>query len=351
MMRTLAFVTALAGFLACKQEPDRCPQHVPGAKELVTAHAIPDVAERVTKSVVSVMASKQTGGGGGGLWPFETKRNEVSMGSGVIVSTDGVVITNSHVVERADRIKVALQDGRTLDAKLVGTDPKTDVAVLRIAAHGLPAIAIADSSRLRIGELVLAVGNPFGIGQTVTMGIISGLGRTNMGITAYDDFIQTDAAINPGNSGGALVDMNGRLVGINTAIISTTGGYQGIGFAIPSKMAIEIKDAIVAHGRVLRGWLGVSVRDVTDPPHGGVVVVDVQLDSPAAKAGLRPGDVITSLDGVKTTDAGEFRNLIAMSGSGRSVHVAVRRGGVSRAVELRLREPPEEAEPDDTSSI
>ncbi|MBS1118968.1 MAG: peptidase [Deltaproteobacteria bacterium] len=364
----LMVVLALA---ACKQrEADRFtatpivptpPTASQAAAILPDGRSIADVAAQVTPSVVSVFSEKLAPAlsrDAYGLY-FDRlrrlpRRRQLSLGSGVIVSSGsarGIILTNSHVVAHADKIRVALNDGRTLDAKLVGTDPKTDVAVLSVDAQNLPAIAVADSSKLRIGDLVLAVGNPYGIGQTVTMGIVSALGRANMGITDYDDFIQTDAAINPGNSGGALVNMAGQLVGLNTAIISQSGGYQGIGFAIPSQMAVQIKDALLQHGKVTRGYLGVAVQDLTDDlarsleltPRSGVLISDVTPGSPAARAGIQRGDVLTAIDGVKTMDAGQVRNHIALAPAGKHVRLEVRRAGQARSVEVSLGEQPEEA--------
>jgi serine protease Do len=276
------------------------------------------------------------------------EQRERSLGSGVIVSSDGVILTNNHVVDRGDKIRVALSDGRELDAKIVGTDPESDVAVLRVAAKNLPAIEMADSSKLRVGDLVLAVGNPFGLGQTVTMGIISATGRANIGITDYEDFIQTDAAINPGNSGGALVDMNGRLVGINTAIVSRSGGYQGICFAIPSNMAVQIKDAILSHGKVMRGYLGVAIQNVTEDlarsmnlqARRGVLVSDVTPNSPAAKAGIKRGDVILSVNGNATNTPAQLRNHVALAGKGSKVKLEVERDHKPRSFEVTLGETP-----------
>ena len=330
--------------------------------------SIADVAAKVTPSVVNVFSEKapaQNLEPSGqpffsdpffrfffdqpGRSPREApRRREQSLGSGVIVSADGVIVTNNHVVAQAEKIRVALKDGREFQAKLVGSDPKSDVAVLRVDAKDLPAIPVADSSKIRVGDLVLAVGNPFGIGQTVTMGIISAVGRANMGITDYEDFIQTDAAINPGNSGGALVTMDGLLVGINTAIVSRTGGYQGIGFAIPSNMATQVKDSILRHGKVIRGWLGVAIQDVTEElaksmgiaPKTGVLVSDVTLDGPAGKAGLQRGDVITAIDGVKTNDSAQLRNLVALAGKGKKVRVDLLRGGKEKSFEVTLGELP-----------
>jgi serine protease Do len=322
------------------------------------------VSQKVTPSVVSVFSEK-TIRLEPDLMPFyhdpffpfhqpNTPRSQKaqSLGSGVIVSSDGVIITNSHVVSEAEKIRVALKDGRELDAKLVGTDPKSDIAVLKVNAEDLPTISIADSSKIQVGDIVLAIGNPFGLRQTVTMGIISAVGRANMGITDYEDFIQTDAAINPGNSGGALVNIRGELVGINTAILSRSGGYQGIGFAIPSNMALQIKGALVKSGKVVRGWLGVAIQDVTEDlagslgltPRIGVLVSDVTSDSPAQKAGIRRGDVITAINGAKINESSQLRNLIALSGKGEKIHVDLARDGKEQTMEVTLGEQPSETE-------
>ena len=276
-------------------------------------------------------------------------RVEFSLGSGVVLKSDGVILTNNHVIENAREIRVALRDGRSFPAKVVGADPASDIAVLRIDVKGLPAIQVADSTKLQIGDLVLAVGNPFGVGETVTMGIVSGLGRANLGITKYDDFIQTDAAINPGNSGGALVDMTGRLVGVNTAILSKTGGYEGIGFAIPAGMAIKIADELIAHGRVARGWLGVALQDLDDgiaralhvAPDSGALVSEVMPDSPAARAGFQRGDIITAIDGVPITTAAAARNAIALDAPGKAITLRVAREGQGRDVKVKLGEQPQ----------
>ena len=248
----------------------------------------------------------------------------------MIVSSDGRILTNAHVIDNASAIRVTLRDGAEFDARLIGSDPRSDVAVLQlIPAPGakLPAlkpITIGDSSKLRLGEVVLAVGNPFGVGQAVTMGIVSAVGRASVGIEQYEDFIQTDAAINPGNSGGALVDMRGHLVGINTAILSRSGGYQGIGFAIPTDMARPIMDMLVKDGRVSRGYLGVQLAPLDQARRdrfgikapAGVVVDVVGRGTPAAKAGLVAGDLITAIDGQPVRDLGKLRNLIAIRGAG-----------------------------------
>jgi serine protease Do len=338
------------------------PEHA--TVQLPGGATIADVAARVTPSVVNVFSERTIarnaspylsdpffrfffGPGGNALRQNPTQRQR-SLGSGVIVSADGVILTNNHVVEHADKVRVALHDGREVEAKVVGSDPPSDVAVLRVQAKDLPAIAVADSSKIRVGDLVLAIGNPFGIGQTVTMGIISAVGRANMGITDYEDFIQTDAAINPGNSGGALVDMQGKLFGLNTAIVSQSGGYQGIGFAIPSAMAVQVENAILHGGKVTRGWLGVAIQDLGEDlahslelqPHHGVVVSDVTPDSPAARAGIERGDVIVAVDGSPTTTSAQLRNLIALAGKGKRVKLDVERAGKQRAVELELGEAP-----------
>jgi len=278
------------------------------------------------------------------------EQRERSLGSGVIVSRDGIVLTNNHVVDHADTIKVTLSDRRELDAKVVGTDPQSDLAVLRLKGKpkDLHPIAVGDSARLRLGDVVLAIGDPFGVGETVTMGIVSAKGRANMGITDYEDFIQTDAAINPGNSGGALIDMEGKLVGINTAILSRTGGYQGIGFAIPSNMARPIMDSLLKHGKVVRGFLGITIQELTPDlaramgmkKSAGVLVSDVTKGSPADKADIRRGDVVLSINGEAVNTPGHLRNLVAASGAGAKVQVELVRGGSRTTKTVQLAELP-----------
>jgi len=321
------------------------------------ATSIADVTERVLPSVVNISLTKlmKMQGGGPGPFPFffgppqeGGERREQGMGSGVVISTDGYVITNNHVVEDAQEIKVTLFDKREYDAEVVGTDPRRAVAVIRLKnpPNDLRAIAIDDSSKLRLGDVVLAIGNPFGVGQTVTMGIVSAKGRADVGIVDYEDFIQTDAAINPGNSGGALVDMEGKLVGINTAILSRSGGYQGIGFAIPTNMAMPIMQSLKKYGRVTRGWLGVSIQDVDQelsqtmklPTARGVLIADVQAGSPAAKAGIQRGDVVEKVQGRDVSTTGEFRNAIAAAGAGRKVDLELYRDGKLRTIPAALGE-------------
>jgi serine protease Do len=258
-----------------------------------------------------------------------------SFGSGVIVDKDGHVLTNHHVIRSAKKVTVKLGDGREFEAGILGSDPKTDLAVLKISASNLPTAQMGDSDKIEVGEWVLAIGNPFGLEQTVTSGIISAKGRANVGIAEFEDFIQTDAAINPGNSGGPLVNMDGKIIGITSAIASNTGGYQGIGFAIPTNMARAVMKAIIKEGQVRRGWLGVYITDLTPqlakdldiPYRRGAYVDDVVPDSPAAKAGLKEGDIITKVNGAGLTSARQLRNVIATTEIGKSITLTYCRGG------------------------
>ena len=263
------------------------------------------------------------------------KRVETSLGSGVIMSEQGFILTNHHVIQGADAIQVALQDGRLAQAKLVGSDPDTDVAVLKIDLKKLPVITLGHSDNLRVGDVVLAIGNPFGVGQTVTMGIVSATGRNKLGINTFENFIQTDAAINPGNSGGALIDAEGNLVGINTAMFSRSGGYQGIGFAIPTSLAEDVMKEILQHGRPVRGWLGVEAQAITPQiaraleldDTQGVVVVGVVRNGPAHRAGMQPGDVIVAIDGKKIAEARQALLAISSRKPGNRVKLEVLRNG------------------------
>jgi serine protease Do len=270
-----------------------------------------------------------------------------SLGSGVIVSSDGYVLTANHVVEGADEVKVALATGgKEFTAKVVGTDPPTDVAILKISANDLPAITIADSDKLEVGDVVLAIGNPFNVGQTVTMGIVSALGRSSLEINQYENFIQTDAAINPGNSGGALVDAEGRLVGINTAIFSRSGGYQGVGFAVPINLARSVMEGLIKFGKVTRGYMGISLqREITPdlmqefnlPDQAGAMVGGVAPNTPAAKAGMENGDVIREVDGKKIDDSRQLRLLISQTAPGTKVSLAILRSeGGKKPVEKTI---------------
>jgi len=262
----------------------------------------------------------------------ETQRAS-SLGSGVIVSASGYILTNHHVVEAADEIEVALSDGKKLLAKVVGNDPETDLAVLRVNAEKLPAITLGESDQLRVGDPVLAIGNPFGVGQTVTAGIVSALGRSGLHINTFENFIQTDAAINPGNSGGALVDARGNLVGINTAIYSRSGGSMGIGFAIPVSTARMVMEQIIRSGTVTRGWIGVEVQEITPalaesfklPDARGAIIAGVLRGGPADKAGVKPGDVLTAIDGAPVSDPQNMLNLVAALQPGSAVKMKLRR--------------------------
>jgi Do/DeqQ family serine protease len=281
----------------------------------------------------------------------QRKYKSSALGSGVIVSGDGYILTNNHVVKGADEIKVTLYDKREFKGKVVGTDPRTDLAVVKIDARNLPTLTFGESGKMKTGDLVLAIGNPFGLNQTITMGIVSAVGRSNIGLADYEDFIQTDAAINPGNSGGALVNASGELIGINTAIYSTSGGYMGIGFAIPSDMAKVVLDNIIKHGKVIRGWLGVSIQDLTpDLAKGlgiketaGALVSGVETGSPADKAGLKRGDLITGIDAKKIDDSTSLRNIIASTAPGTKVEVRIVRNGKEQTVTAVLGEYKEHA--------
>ncbi len=258
-----------------------------------------------------------------------------SFGSGVIVDKEGRVLTNSHVVRHAKSVTVKLGDGREFEAEILGGDPPTDLAVLKISGENLPTAEFGDSNRIEVGQWVLAIGNPFGLEQTVTSGIISAKGRANVGIAQFEDFIQTDAAINPGNSGGPLVNMDGEVIGITSAIASNTGGYQGVGFAIPANMARTVMSDIIKHGRVRRGWVGLHMLDMTPQLakdlgvsyRRGVYVDRAVPDSPAAKAGLKEGDVITKASGVELTSARQLRNIIATTGIGETIILTYSRNG------------------------
>src|SRR5689334_4875349 len=279
--------------------------------------------------------------------PPAPERRREGLGSGVIVSQDGYVLTNHHVIDGADRIKVDLNDNRTLEAKVIGTDPPSDLAVLKVEASGLPVLGLGDSDRTRVGDVVLAIGNPLGVGQTVTMGIISAKGRqTGLSNGAFEDFLQTDAPINQGNSGGALVSTNNELIGINSQILSPSGGSIGLGFAVPSNMARTVMDQLINTGKVSRGQLGIVVLKIPSEEASkmgidrgpGVVVYEVQPGSAADRAGLRKGDVITALNGTPINDPNAFRNLIAAIRPGSEVTLTIERGGSEQQVRATLGE-------------
>jgi len=285
--------------------------------------------------------------GRGGRPRMDRMPSQRGLGSGVLVSRDGYILTNNHVVEGADEVKVTMQDGRDFTAKIVGRDPKTDVAVLKIDAKDLPHLEMADSDQTEVGDLVLAVGNPFGIGQTVTMGMVSAIDRATLGLD-YEDFIQTDAAINPGNSGGALVDTEGRLIGINTAILSHSGGNQGIGFAIPTNLARDVMDSLVKDGKVTRGYLGVTIQDVTPAlakqfkleDRKGALVGDVVPSGPAEKAGIESGDVIMAFDGKDVRDSRHLKLQVARTKPGEAVAAKVLRDGSIKNLKVTVKELP-----------
>ena len=279
--------------------------------------------------------------------PQQQQKN--SLGSGVIIDKDqGYVLTNNHVIDKADKITVTLRDGRQLNAKLLGTDPEADVAVIQIAADNLTALKVANSNQLRVGDFVVAIGNPFGLGQTVTSGIISALGRSGLGIEGYEDFIQTDASINPGNSGGALVNLRGEFVGMNTAILAPNGGNVGIGFAIPSNMAIQLMESLIQHGEVRRGLLGVSTQDLTPElikafnlkGQYGAVVSRIDSGSPAEKAGIEPGDIILAVNGQEIRNGtSQIRTQIGLLQIGDSVNLDIMRGDERKTVTATIGKP------------
>jgi len=273
------------------------------------------------------------------------KRHAIGQGSGFVFSTKDstssgktYILTNNHVVENADKIRVKFQDGREFEAKITGRDPQTDVAVLEIKENGSPALSFSDSSKLRVGEWVVAIGNPFGLSHTLTVGVVSAKGRTSIGMNDYEDFIQTDAAINPGNSGGPLVDLDGKVVGINTAILSHSGGYMGVSFAIPSNLAKEIANQLIENGEVTRGYLGIMIQQVTPDLAKsfniklgqGIIVSQVNDGSPAEKAGLRQGDVIIKFRGKPVKEVGHFRNLVALIQPGGQEKLVILRNGEQR---------------------
>jgi serine protease Do/serine protease DegQ len=320
-----------------------------------------DVLEPVQRAVVSVYSSKTVTSRRqinplfrqffGDQMPPQRESREQGLGSGVVISADGYILTNNHVVEGADELNVSLPDEREFKAKLIGSDPSTDVAVIKIEAEGLPVVTLADSDKLRVGDIVFAVGNPLGIGQTVTMGLVSALGRNNLGLldrenqAGYENFIQTDAAINMGNSGGALVDARGRLVGINTAIVSTTRGNIGIGFAIPANLAASVMNSLVQTGSVARGFLGVGVETISadlaealglKKDARGVVINTVTPDSPADKAGLRRGDVILSINDRPISSLQDLRLFVSQLAPGTEVEVKSVRDGKERTAKVKL---------------
>jgi serine protease DegQ len=273
------------------------------------------------------------------------QRDVLSAGSGVIVDARrGYVLTNSHVVANAEEVQVTLKDRRTFPARVLGSDPETDIALLQVDAPDLTAVPLGDSGRLQVGDVVIAIGNPFGLGQTVTSGIVSALGRSGLGIEGYEDFIQTDASINPGNSGGALVNSRGELVGINTAILGPTGGNIGISFAVPVNMARAVMTQLIEHGEVRRGRLGITIQDLTPALassmgldlRGGAVISEIEAGSAAARAGLASGDVIVAVNGQPVQDADDLRNLIGLMPVGTELAIVLYRNGRARSVSAQV---------------
>ena len=336
-----------------------------------TGQAMAEVAEAVKPAIVNISTVRTEKITGSPFSPFyddpffrkffgdqfrqqgkPRERKSASLGSGVIVSPDGYILTSNHVVKNADKIKVLLPDKREFVGRIIGSDPKTDLSVIKIDADNLSTLSFGNSDALRVGELVLAIGSPYGLNQTVTMGIVSAVGRANVGIAEYEDFIQTDAAINPGNSGGALVNVKGELVGINTAIFSTSGGYQGIGFAIPSNMAKTVMESLIEKGKVIRGWLGVSIQAITPElarqfrleKDYGTLVADVVEGSPAEKAGLMRGDVIIEFNGKKVDEPYILRNIVADTPPGTEAEMKVIRDGKVESLTVTITEIPAKAE-------
>lgn len=354
--------------LAANDEPNVSSS--PPSREAKLTSSFSDVVAKIAPSVVYVYSTRTVHGPSASeMSPFndpffrqffgdqfnqnstrQRSYKEQGLGSGVIVTKDGYILTNNHVVEGADEVKVAEADNdQEYTAKIVGRDPQTDVAVLKIEAKDLPVATLADSDKIKVGDVVLAVGNPFGVGQTVTMGIVSATRRGGMGIEHYEDFIQTDAAINPGNSGGALVDTEGRVIGINTAILSRSGGYQGVGFAVPINLAKNVMNQLIKTGHVERGYLGVSIQNLTPdlakefdvPNQQGALIGGVSDNSAAEEAGLKSGDVIVEFNGKTVADSRQLMLLVGSMSPGAKAKVKVLRDGHEKTVEVTLKKMPE----------
>ncbi len=348
---------------AAPAAPAAAAAAAPAASAAAAPGSYAHAAQRAAPAVVSVVASKAARARGGGDDPWQRyffggrgRQPQVGLGSGVIVSPDGYLLTNFHVIDGADEIEVQLADGRQARARLVGTDAETDLALLQVRLERLPVVELGDLRALQVGDVVLAIGNPFNVGQTVTSGIVSALGRNRLGLSTFENYIQTDAAINPGNSGGALVDAEGRLVGINTAIYSRSGGSLGIGFAIPVDAARAVMEALVRDGHVTRGWIGVEPRDLTPeiaaelrlPSASGVLIAGVLQDGPAARAGIQPGDVLTRIGGHEVASTAQLLAAVAALKPHSRTQIAVQRG--AQALQLTLtvaqRPPPRRREGD-----
>ena len=334
--------------LPVREQAAQSPATAPGSYAAAVSYASPAVANLYSTKMVSepihpLLSDPSLRHFFGDSLP-QQRRLESSLGSAVIMSDEGYLLTNNHVIAGAEQIVVALKDGRETLGRIIGTDPETDLAVLKIDLPDLPVISAGKSDQVRIGDVALAIGNPFGVGQTVTMGIVSATGRNQLGINTYEDFIQTDAAINPGNSGGALVDARGRLLGINTAIFSRSGGSQGIGFAIPVKLASSVMTSIIEHGQVVRGWLGLEVQALTPElaetfglqQRTGILVAGVLRDGPAAQAGLLPGDIILSIAGQSAMDGRSSMNQVANMRPGKKVEMEVLRQGEVQKLQAEI---------------
>lgn len=350
----LRVLLLISGALAVLATATRPPDVRPPSDDAVApdpssaARAIPDLVDRVTPGVVSIFASRSAAKTSSadplGLFGTST-RTEQGLGSGVIARPDGVIVTNHHVIDAASELRVVLSDRRELRARVVGCDPQTDLALLRVEADGLPAVPFGDSGRARVGETVLAIGNSFGMGQTVSCGILTAKGRANIGIVDDEDFLQTDAAVNPGNSGGPLLNLRGEVIGINTAIASRTGGFQGVGFAIPSRMVGEIMEILLREGRVSRGQLGVVLQDLTPAlaeafrvPGPGVLLTDVPERGAAREAGLRRGDIVLKVDGTPVESTAALRHRVALRGGGARVRLDLWRDRKALQVVVKLKE-------------
>jgi serine protease DegQ len=343
------------GILGGARGPRMAASSVPMMEAPTSAPAVQgsyrDAARRAMPAVVNIFTTK---GARQPKTPFmddplfrrffgdQQEERQFSLGSGVVISPEGYVLTNNHVIETADEIEIALADGRKAAAKVVGTDPETDLAVVKINLQNLPAITLGHADQARVGDVVLAIGNPFGVGQTVTMGIISALGRNHLGINTFENFIQTDAAINPGNSGGALIDANGNLLGINTAIYSRSGGSLGIGFAIPVTTVKQVMESIISTGQVVRGWIGVEPQDITPElaesfgltRKSGAIIAGVLKGGPADKAGIRPGDILVAVEGKPVTDTSDMLNLIAELKPGNKAKMTVLRKSQESTIDV-----------------
>lgn len=354
----LAAAVFAAGFVGGKSQTINETASLISAPVLAAAQvkeSLPDIVERVSPSVVCITSKRMVKSGSNHpmfndpfwrrFYDVPREREEQNLGSGVIVSDDGYILTNNHLVGGASKVKVRCMDGREFDAEIIGADTASDVAVLKIESDKLPTIGLGSSADIRLGETVIAIGYPFGIGQTVTRGIISAQGRS-LGLVAYEDFIQTDAAINPGNSGGALINERGELIGINTAIASRTGGSHGIGFAIPIDFARSIMDKLITDGRVVRGYIGVYPQEITSDmvdyfgleSTDGVLITNIGPDTPAERAWIKRGDAIVEFDGKKITGVDQFRMLAAEATPGEKVDIVLTRDGKRKTIELEIGE-------------